>query len=296
LPDEPPAGHLIRTLHLNADYVDPTLMRSALSYTLFDRVGALAPRFRHLDVTVSGEPVGVYVGMESVDRDWCRRRGLPPGPIYYAINRNANFGLISPFSKELKQPLDNGYHPLYGVDTAPLQQMILAINMADSYSFPSVAQRWIDLDGYLRWLMTAVFVGNRDGFVHNYALYFNSDAQQFQIIPWDYDATWGVDIHGNPARLDRVPLLGWNKLSRRLMSVPAVRRQYRRMFQEALDGPFSPSEVGALVDEMSESIAPEVLADRCRKGRPEDWEADVGALKRWAADRGALLYDDLTAL
>lgn len=296
LPDEPPANHVVRILHLNADYVDPTLMRSYLSYTLFDQVGVPTPRCQHLDVTVSGEHAGVYLGMESVDRDWCRRRGLPPGPIYYAINRNANFGLISPFSKELKQPLDGGYHALYGVDTAPLQRMILDINMADDYDFPRVVRRWIDLDGYLRWLMTAVFVGNRDGFVHNYALYFNPQEERFQIIPWDYDATWGIDIHGNPARLDRVPLIGWNKLSRRLMGVPTTRRQYRRTFEEALSGPFSPDEVAALVDETSERIAPAVLADPFRRGRPQDWEEDLGALKRWAADRGALLYEQLADL
>jgi spore coat protein H len=276
--------------------VDPTLLRSALSYALFEEVGAPAPRCRHLDLTVSGQPAGVYLGMESVDRDWCRRRGLPPGPIYYAINRNANFGLISPFSKELKQPLDGGYHALYGVDTAPLQQMILAINVADERKFPRILDRWIDLDCYLRWLMTAVFVGNRDGFVHNYALYFQPKQERFMIIPWDYDATWGVDIHGNPARLDRVPLIGWNKLTRRLMGVPSIRRQYRRLFETALDGPFSPSAVAALVDERAEAIAPAVLADQARRGTVERWEDDLGALKTWAVNRRALLRNQLADL
>lgn len=296
LPDEPPANHLVRMLHLNADYVDPTAMRSALSYALFEAVGNPAPRCRHLDLTVSGEPAGVYLGMESVDRDWCRRRGLPNGPIYYAINRNANFGLISPFSKELKQPLDAGYHAVYGVDTSPLEQMVMAINMADDYSYLNVVQRWIDLPIYLRWLMTAVFVGNRDGFVHNYSLYLNPEAGQFQIIPWDYDATWGIDINGNPARLDRVPPVGWNQLSRRLLSFPAVRRQYRRLFLDTLQAEFSPEAVGQMIDQMADQIAPAVLADPYRSGRLDDWEADVNALKRWAVDRGQLLYEQLSDL
>lgn len=296
LPDEPPEGHQVRTLHLNADYVDPTLMRSALSYALFEAVGAPAPRCRHLDLSVSGQPAGVYLGMESVDRDWCRRRNLPLGPIYYAINRNANFGLISPFSKELKQPLDGGYHPLYGVDTAPLQQMILSINVSDERKFPRVLRRWIDLDCYLRWLMTAVFVGNRDGFVHNYALYLNPREERFLIIPWDYDATWGVDIHGNPARLDRVPLVGWNKLTRRLMGVQPLRKEYRRLFLETLDGPFSPPAVAALVDQFADEIAPAVLADSARRGSAETWEEDLGALKVWAVRRRALLRSQLADL
>ena len=32
---------------------------------------------------------------------------------------------------------------------------------------------------------------NNDGFTHNYALYRNSETGLFEIIPWDYDATWG---------------------------------------------------------------------------------------------------------
>lgn len=296
LPDEPPEGHLVRIMHLNADFVDPTLMRSALSYGLFETVGNPAPRCRHIDLTVSGKPAGVYLGMESVDRDWCKRRGLPPGPIYYAINRNANFGLVSPFSKELKQPLDGGYHAVYGVDTTPLQQMILSINVSDERNFPRVLNRWMDVDCYLRWLMTAVFVGNRDGFVHNYALYLHPGEDRFRIIPWDYDATWGIDIHGNPARLDRVPLVGWNKLSRRLMAVAPLRKRYRRFFEEALEGPFSPPAVWERIDEMAEEIAPAVLADEGRSGTPATWEADLEALKAWAVNRRRLLLEGLADL
>jgi spore coat protein H len=296
LPDEPPTGHRIRTIHLNADFVDPTLMRSALSYRLFEAVGALAPRCRHLEVEVSGAPAGVYLGMESVDPDWCRRRGLPIGPIYYAINRNANFGLVSPFSKELKQPLDSGYHPVRGADTTPLEQMILAINMADDLSFPEVVQQWVDVTGYLRWLMTAVFVGNRDGFVHNYALYLNPQEHRFQIIPWDYDATWGIDIHGNFARLDRVPVAGWNTLSRRLMGVTSLRKHYRRLFERALDGPFSPPEVAALVDALAATAGPVIQADPFKSGSPDQFEEDLDALKRWAIDRRRLLLEELDEL
>lgn len=48
----------------------------------------------------------------------------------------------------------------------------------------------MDADKYLRWLAGIVFTSNYDGFVHNYALYRNHETGLFEVIPWDYDATW----------------------------------------------------------------------------------------------------------
>ncbi|MFZ5827518.1 MAG: CotH kinase family protein [Bacillota bacterium] len=289
--DEPPPGHSIARIHLNADYVDPTLMRSALSYSLFPMLGVDAPRWRHVALTVSGQFAGIYVGLESVDRDFCRRRGWEPGAIFYAINRNANFGLLNPFTKGLKEPLERGYLPLNRASTEPLRQMLLAINLASSNSFPSVAERWFEIDRYLGWLMGAVFVGNRDGFVHNYALYLEPSTERFRIIPWDYDATWGIDIHGRPARLDRVPVTGWNKLTHRLLATPATRGRYRRMFRTALDSSLSPDALHPMIDALAAALGPWI--DRDPRCRAFDFDAEVGRLKRWAVQRRDLLLTEL---
>lgn len=293
LPDAPPEGHMVRRIHLNADYIDPTLMRSRLSFALFDALGVPAPHCQHVALHVSGEYAGLYVALESVDADFLRRRSWEPGPVYYAVNRNANFGLVSPFTRTMKGSLDTGYQPVAKADTGPLRRMLTDINLASERAFPRVAVRWVDVSGYLRWLAVAVFVGNRDGFVHNYALYFDPAAHQFHIIPWDYDATWGIDINGKPARLDRVPLTGWNKLTHRLMDVPGFREEYRRILLSALDGPCSPQAVSARIDRIQWAIAP--WTDNIRQDAG-DFEAGIRALVRWAEERGALLRNQLRGL
>lgn len=294
LPDEPPAGHAVRRIHLNADYVDPTLLRSALSYTLFPLMGVDAPRWRHVSLTVSGQTAGLYVGLESVDGDFCRRRGWPPGSIFYAVNRNANFGLLNPFTKGLKEPLDRGYQPQEGADPEPIREMLMALNLAEADDVPRVAARWFDLERYLRWLMVAVFVGNRDGFMHNYALYLEPNERRFRIIPWDYDATWGIDIHGRPTRLDRVPVGGWNKLSHRLLAHAGTRAAYRKAFAAALNGPLSPDAVLPLIDRLAERIAPFIRRDRHL--RQFDFPAKVDRLRWWAVKRRDLLLAQLEGL
>lgn len=294
LPDEPPAGHTIRRIHLNADYVDPTLLRSALCYSLFPKLGVDAPRWRHVALTVSGQFAGVYVGLESVDRDFCQRRGWAPGPIFYAINRNANFGLLNPFTGGIKEPLDKGYIPVDEASTEPIREMLMAINLASSEAFPKAAARWFEVDRYLHWLMGAVFVGNRDGFMHNYAIYLEPASRRFRIIPWDYDATWGIDIHGRPARLDRVPVCGWNHLSNRLLSVREIRQRYRKAFFQAMEGPLSPDALHPLIDKLCAAVGPKLRKDPHLRRR--NFEGEVARLKRWAVDRRALLLTELAKL
>ena len=51
--------------------------------------------------------------------------------------------------------------------------------------------KFLHVDKYLRWLAGVIFTQNFDGFVHNYALYHNDETNLFEVIPWDYDATWG---------------------------------------------------------------------------------------------------------
>ncbi|HWH70041.1 MAG TPA: CotH kinase family protein [Candidatus Sulfotelmatobacter sp.] len=296
LADGPPKGHSVRRLHLNADYIDPTLMRSALSFQLFHNIGAAAPLCRHTELQISGERPQLYMALESVDSDFCARRGWKPGQIYYALNRNANFGLISPNTRTLKDPLDLGYRLVQQADPAPLRRLIMDLNLASDQRFPAVVERCIDVAGYLKWLIVAVFVGNRDGFVHNYALYREPDSGLFRIIPWDYDATWGIDVHGRPARLDRVPLEGWNRLTQRLLTSPLHRRQYKKLFVEHLNGPLSPASVLPLIDKMSAEVGAWFDTNRQDAEDRRRFSTGVTGLRWWAEQRRILLLSQLADL
>jgi spore coat protein H len=294
--DPPPEGHTVRRLHLNADFVDPTLVRSSTCFRLFELAGVPAPKARHVLLSVSGRFEGIYVGLESVDKDFCKRRGWAAGAILYAVNRNANFGVLSPFTQRLKEPLEAGYQEVTGAGRRLVRQMLLDLNLADESRFPESARRWIDLPAYLRWVMVAVFVGNRDGFVHNYALCHDPSAGFFRLVPWDYDATFGIDIKGRPARLDRVPVCGWNKLTHRLLALPAYRTQYRDLFTRLLGSIFAPDRVAAVVDRLGADVAPWIAADPYGSAEAPRYADQLGQLKQWAKERRLLLLRKLANL
>lgn len=295
-PDEPPVGHKVERVHLNADYVDPTLLRSALSFLLFKEVGAPAPHCRHTPLVVSGKFAGVYVALESVDNDFCRRRGWAPGPIFYAVTREANFGLANPFSRKLKKDLSDGYQDFGGHGTETIQRMVKEINLAPDAEFSDVVNRWFDVEAYLKWLMVAVFVGNRDGFVHNYALYQEPGSDRFRLVPWDYDATFGIDINGRPAAVGRVPLIGWNKLSHRLLALAEYRETYRSAFLEALETYFSLPFLREKVERFAGQIQRWVEKDRHRRGARQPYQEHLDYLLKWSAERRELLAEELKTL
>lgn len=105
---------------------------------------------------------------------------------------------MSDLERETKKSLEHGYEKKTGTeeDDFYLQDMIFKINTVPKAQFKSEVTKHVNIDKYLRWLAGIVFTSNYDGFVHNYALYRSGETGLFEVIPWDYDATWGRDIHG----------------------------------------------------------------------------------------------------
>jgi spore coat protein H len=85
-----------REIHLNAEYRDPSLMRSKLSFDFFQTTGTFSPDCKHVFLELNGKPKGIYLQLESVDDLFLQKRQLPNGPIFYATNYQANFSLLNP--------------------------------------------------------------------------------------------------------------------------------------------------------------------------------------------------------
>src|SRR6185312_7800374 len=98
-----------------------------------------------------------------------------------------------------------------------LHELINKVNTIPLSDFPDEISQLINIDKFLRWLAGAVCTMNNDGFTHNYALYRNSETGLFEIIPWDYDATWGRDVNGDVMEEDYLRIEGYNTLTARIL-------------------------------------------------------------------------------
>jgi len=282
-------------VHLNAEFADPSLIRNKLSFDFFKRIGVLSPQADHVLLYMNERFAGIYLRIESVDKHFLQKRNLPDGPLYYAINSNANFSLLKARTSEVKSSLESGYLRKYGThhDDAYLRDLIYKINITPKAQFEAEITKILDVDHYLRWLAGAVCTQNYDGFIHNYALYCNQEKSQFSIIPWDYDATWGRNVNGNVLNHTYLPLEGFNTLSARLLDVPAFRLSYGGLLHSIFRDHFTALELEPEIARLQQQIADYIHMDPHIKGNLSDFLAEREFILSFIEKRRAFLMKSL---
>ncbi|KOP80895.1 spore coat protein [Lysinibacillus sp. FJAT-14745] len=256
-----------KEIHINAEYKDPSLLRNKLSLDFFNEIGCLSPKSQFVNMKLNGKNEGLYLELESVDEYFLKNRQLPQGPLFYAVDGDANFSLMSDLDKEVKKSLKAGYELKYGTeqDEFHLQKMIIEINTLSKAEFENEIVKYINVNQYLSWLAGAVFTQNFDGFVHNYALYQNSETRQFEVIPWDYDATWGRDVNGKVMEEDYLRIEGFNTLTARILDVKTFRRQYKNLLKVILNNQFNVDYLKPKIQGMHNLIRPYIQKDPYKK-------------------------------
>ncbi len=284
--------------HLNAEFKDPSLMRNKLSFDFFNDIGCLAPRGRFVFLKVNGRNEGVYLELESVDERFLRNRNLPAGSIFYAVDGDANFSLMSDLDKELKKSLAIGYEQKCGVqeDTEHLHQMIIDINTISREDFEKEIVNYINVDKYLRWLAGVIFTQNFDGFVHNYALYRNKENGLYEIIPWDYDATWGRDVNGEEMESDYLRIIGFNTLTARILDVKTFRNQYKSLLMDIVSNQFTVDYLKPKIVGMHSLLRPYLLLDPHKKDSIELFDQEPDYIFRFIEERSAFIKREVELL
>ncbi len=287
-----------KQIHLNAEYKDPSFIRNKLSFDFFQELGVLSPQSRHVNLVLNGKAEGVYLEIESVDEHFLKRRNLPEGSIFYAVDGDANFSLMSDLDKETKKSLLLGYERKWGTMEADyqLQEFIFKINTMHKLEFEKSIGNLVEIDQYLRWIAGIIFTSNYDGFVHNYALYRNGETGLFEVIPWDYDATWGRDVNGKQMEADYVPIEGFNTLTARLLDVERIRKNYRKLLEETLNHQFSVEYIIPKAESLLQSIRPSVIADPYQKHAIAVFDKELEIMKDYIIERRKYLQKKLIIL
>ncbi|MEH7076925.1 CotH kinase family protein [Neobacillus drentensis] len=285
-------------IHLNAEFKDPSLIRNKLSFDFFADLGVLSPQSRHISLILNGKVEGVYLEIEAVDEHFLTRRNVPNGSIYYAVDGDANFSLMSDLDKGTKKSLQLGYERMVGgaEDDYYLEEFIFNINTLTNEEFEKEIQKFVDVDQYLRWMAGIIFTSNYDGFVHNYALYRNGETRFFEIIPWDYDATWGRDVNGKVMEPDYVPIDGFNTLTARLLHVDTFRKQYRRLLEEIMNQQFTVEYMIPKVEKLTQLIRPYVIQDPYKKQDMDIFDQELSVITKYIEERRTYLYRKLAKL
>ncbi|WP_426448608.1 CotH kinase family protein [Paenibacillus sp. S-38] len=290
-----------RTYHYNAEYDDPSLIRNALSFQIFEWIGVPSPKTRHVHLMLNGQSLGVYLELEGVERPFFRKRGIGVQSLFYAVNDDANFSLKATDSSRRKSSLFSGYQQMMGLP-AERRRLVLFIRrlnaggMAGSKELQRYLALRLDIDNYLRWLAGAVLTGNYDGFDQNYALYRHTRTGRYRIIPWDYEGTWGRNCYGRDCGSDLVRIRGYNLLTERLLQFASVRRQYKLLLQRLLRTTFTVNRVLPVAREMHAQIRPYVQRDTQRKWSFSTFDGEPEFIRRYIEERRKLIAEGIKEL
>lgn len=282
-------------IHLNAEYKDPSIIRNKLSLDFFQDLGVLAPDTKHINFFRNETFRGIYLQLESVDDLFLKKRGLPSGPIYYATNNDANFA----FDREgrRKRSLLSGLQRVHGLlsDDQNLIDFITVINKSDSIDFSYRIGNYLDLDKYFSWLVGAVCTMNNDGFNHNYSIYRNSETGLFEIMPWDYDATWGRKISGGIMDHKYVPIDGrpGNLLKDRLLDSHKFRKMYKEKLEEVLETKYTVNYLEDKIMSLHQLVRPHYLRDPYINNNIEIFDYEPEMITQFIRNRNHYLKTQL---
>ncbi|WAS90690.1 CotH kinase family protein [Nannocystis punicea] len=239
----------LEKLAVNNMVQDCSMQREILGYSLFRDVGLAAPRAGHVVVRVNGEPYGLYTAVESVDNEpyldhWY---GSDKGSIYEgAYGSDIRNDLVPSFDQ------DNGDD----VGLADLYDFAAALDaIVNPATFTSDVAAVLDLDRYLDFAATEIYLGHWDGYAwtrNNYYVHrLQEDGALWTFMPWGIDQILRdhLDPFGGDGRLAQMC-----RESQPCRELLADSFDHVLARVEALDLAGAAAELGA-------SIAPAVAAD-----------------------------------
>lgn len=220
---------------------------------------------------------------------------MADGSIFYAVDGDANFSLMSDLDKKPKTTLLSGYEDkaVKQGDKEKLEQFIFNLNTWTNTEFEQNIEKYLHVDRYLSWLVGIICMQNYDGFVHNYALYRNHESGRFELIPWDYDATWGRDVNGKVMEGDYVRAQGFNTLTARLLAVDSIKKRYIQKMNNVLNNQFTVGYMKPIVYQMHEELKPYILKDPYVKNNIEQFYEEPAFILSFIKDRTAYIKNNL---
>ncbi|HEX7071716.1 MAG TPA: CotH kinase family protein, partial [Rhodothermales bacterium] len=276
----------VRTLNLNADYLDESYLHTALSSILMRRSGQPVFDARHALLYVNGRFNGIYLQVENMDEAFLARMGLDPqGNLYKASLDGA---CLSPYDDVL-------YHweKKTNENDAPhdLVELIVAINSVPQPDYEAFAREWFDYDAMVNLLAMNMLIANGSTYYHNYYMYHDvRGSGKWTYLPWDTDFSFGS--YGITYDYRRSSGSGTpdNPYHERAIISESILADVRSRVEELAGDVFHPDVLNPIIDSIAAVIAPYVPLDSLDGVSDlQEWQSRVDAEKRFIELRPSYL-------
>lgn len=202
-------------LMLNNSSQDGTYLAEMIATQMFRDGGLPAARVVHCFVEVNGRPLGLYVAIEAMNKDFLKQ--------YF---RNASGNLYEAYLQDINDRLDQDG----GSDTtqSDLTNLLAVARITKPLERWDALQRVLEVDKYISHLVLELFASHTDGYArnrNNYRLYHDPTTGKFNFLvhglDWAYADT-GVSI--DPPR--------GSIITKAVMQTPQGRQRYRERVRE----------------------------------------------------------------
>ena len=269
--------HGLEKLNLNGEHNDPSIIRSKLSWDLFQSQGLPASRANHIELYINEEYRGLYINVEHIDEQFLDTR--------FGNNEGNLYKCLYPADLVFLGPDGDDYNFLSGDRRAydlklrtsdegaydDLAHFIDVLNNVSDNNFQNALEEVFDVNSYLKMLAIEVLTGSWDGYwflKNNFYLYFNPKTNLFHFIPFDYDNTFGIDFLGQDWGPRNVYNWGHpaeaRPLTTRILNVSVYRNRFTFYLKKLLAEEFVPAVLFPRIDQLLNMILPAAESDLFR--------------------------------
>jgi len=257
--------HGFKKLNFINCFRDPSMLRDRLAYDLMREVGVPAPRatFANLYLTVKGrerEHLGFFVVVEQVDSVFLQDRFGNSNGLLIKGELTKDLGYRGPDWKEYAHD-----HELKSnkkdSNTSLLIEFLKFVTEASDEQFVAEIDQYLNVDKFLAYLAMDALLVNMDSYAgmhHNWYIYYNTDTNRFEYIPWDVNEAFGNLQFGTWRQsLDfdiQRPYIGDKILISRILAIEEYKEQYLAYIREYIQGAFKPEKMHAETQRLHDFI------------------------------------------
>ncbi|AKT41126.1 CotH kinase family protein [Chondromyces crocatus] len=270
--------HGLNKILLNASIQDPTFLRELIGADMYTRAGLPTARTAHAQVRFNGEDRGIYVVVESVDKDFLRvhfGEQNEEGNLYEGPCCGDFIGDVEQL--ELKDEDE-------GRTRDDIRGLAQIIAQTPDALLENLLTRYLDLDGFMKGYALDAALAHWDGYAYranNYYLYNNPDDDRFVFIPHGMDRILddaSFDTETTPVAL----------LPQRIRAIPTLEAQFQSALASVMITTWNETAMTSAMDRTGALLRAASAGPRTTQDLAT-FEASVGPLKEALTRRRALL-------
>ena len=225
----------LKSLVLDNVTQDPSGVHESVSMAFYARLGIAAPREIHTRLYVNNEYIGLYVIVESVDKNFLARvfgvvgeDTQNDGWLYeFKWQDDWKFGYLGSGLREYMYRFEATTHESKSDEEKyrPIENLVRLVNQTPPDRFVADVGAKLDLAAVVRFIAAQVFLAETDGFlggfgVNNLYLYRLENSDVHTFIAWDADNTFYHPEYPTNSGVND------NVLMRALFAIPEYERMY----------------------------------------------------------------------